>query len=175
MRQFFKKAIMHAAILAAIGITLFGIKYALAFTPGTPEAYFENSIVALGNRIDEVIARITVLENAPKPTATITDDIKQRITTLETQNTYLTTRLDELTQRVARNEGQTVQTTQPAPIVQTITQVQPSDYGTRISTLEARVKVLDMITSMADVTVGSHYSRVDQLVAPLYKKLGIKQ
>ncbi len=112
------------------------------------------------------------------PTEPVQDNSKARIDTLESQNTSLQTQINQLMQKVnqlASQQGQTpISVTPPAPIIQNITQTIPGDFGTRLSSVEKDVKVLQGVVSMMEVNVGSLYARMDQLLAPIKKILKLK-
>lgn len=109
------------------------------------------------------------------PVASTGDDSKTRIIALEQQNSTLQSQVQALTQKV--NQLASAQGQQPvavAPIIQSSAPTVSGDFGSRLAAVEKRIKELDMITSMAEVNIGSLYARMDQLLAPIKKVLKLK-
>lgn len=88
------------------------------------------------------------------------------VESLEQMNANLRRQVDDLESRLRILENRS-----PAvPLNTTI--VQEADMS-RVTSLEKRVSVLEQVISMLEVNIGSIHARIDQLLAPVFKRLGL--
>lgn len=96
------------------------------------------------------------------------DDLQNEVTSLRSENSRLQNKLSNLESRL-----QLLEDSRPSQssVVNT-TVVQEADMS-RVAALEKEMKIQGMVISMMEVNIGSLYARMDQLLAPILKKLGL--
>lgn len=89
-----------------------------------------------------------------------------RVEAVEMENRRLQNKINNLESRLSSLERE--------PQIQTVenTIVQQADMSA-VTALEKRVSILEGVISMLEVNIGSIHARIDQLLAPVFQKLGL--
>jgi len=98
----------------------------------------------------------------------------QEIMSLRSENSTLRSQLSDLESRVRRleNAGPIVSSVS-TPINTNTTIIEQADM-TRVAAVEKRLNILEQYLYMVEQRIGELYARVNMLIAPVYKALGIK-